>query len=65
MPRYVYRPSLLSRLFRWSAAVAALYLVLLFLSYVAGHVLTVVGPFLAVAGLGYAALVVIRRGRDQ
>jgi cytochrome b subunit of formate dehydrogenase len=61
----VYRPSLLSRLFRWSAAVAALYLVLLGLSFVAGHVLTVAGPFLAVAGLGYAAFFVVRRGRDQ
>jgi hypothetical protein len=61
----VYRPSLLSRLFRWSAAVAALYLVLFFLSYVAGHVLTVAGPFLAVAGLGYGALAILRWGRDK
>ncbi|OHV56493.1 hypothetical protein [Pseudofrankia sp. BMG5.36] len=65
MPRYVYRPSLLGRIFRWSAVVSALYLFLLFLSYLASHALTAIGPFLVVAGLVYGVVFVVRRGRDR
>ncbi|ADP79555.1 hypothetical protein [Pseudofrankia inefficax] len=65
MPRFVYRPSLLSRLFRWSLAVSALYLALFGLSYVAGHLLSAVGPFLIVAGLAYGAVFLVHRGRDR
>ncbi|WP_076820539.1 hypothetical protein [Pseudofrankia asymbiotica] len=61
MPRYVYRPSLLWTIFRWSAAVAALYLTLYFLSYLFSHF----GPFLVVAGLIYGAVFVVRRGRGR
>jgi len=65
MPRYVYRPSALGLIFRWSAVVAALYLALFALAYVAGHVLPVAGPYLAVAGLGYGAVALVRRSRDR
>jgi Flp pilus assembly protein TadB len=65
VPRYVYRPSLLARLFRWSAAFCALYLVLYFLSWAANDVLSVAGPFVIVAALVWCAVTVSRRGRDR
>jgi hypothetical protein len=65
VPRYVYRPSILGRLFRWSAGFAALYLILFFMASTAGRVLAVVGPFVIVAGLVWGAVAVARRGRDR
>jgi hypothetical protein len=56
---------LVSRLFRWSAGFVALYLGLFGLSWVAGHVLSAVGPFLIVAGLVLCVVAVVRRGRDR
>ncbi|MDT3443139.1 MULTISPECIES: hypothetical protein [unclassified Pseudofrankia] len=65
MPRYVYRPSLLWQLIRWSLLIALLYLVLFAVSYVARYAIPVVGPFLVVGGLVWGAVALVQRGRSR
>ncbi|MBL7489193.1 hypothetical protein I6A60_40990 [Frankia sp. AgB1.9] len=65
MPRYVYRPSWLARLFGVALGFIALYLVLFFLAYLADHFLTAAAPFFLVAGLGYGVFALVRRSRDR
>ena len=65
MPRYVYRPSLVWQLIRWSLVFGLLYLLLFAVSYVARYVLPVVGPYVVVGGLIWGAVALVQRGRSQ
>jgi len=65
MPRYVYRPSLLWQVVRWSMVIGLLYLVLFAVAYVARYVLPIVGPFVVVGGLAWAVTALVQRGRSR
>ncbi|ONH24169.1 hypothetical protein [Pseudofrankia asymbiotica] len=64
MRRYYYR-SPWSPIIRWSLGFGLLFVVLSLFSFVASRVLSVVGPFVIVAGLVWAGFVVVSRMRDR
>ncbi|ONH22122.1 hypothetical protein [Pseudofrankia asymbiotica] len=64
MRRYYYR-SPWSPILRWSLGFGLLFAVLSLFSLIASRVLSVVGPFLIVAGLMWAVFAVVSRMRDR